>query len=528
MNASIVRWKKTHTIILALSTVGALVVFLLWQTVLHTVAQGTPSCSANYLLNVPGAANGSTVSGIGQVQFGAPVLSGGVAATKVDLYSTSAGFLGTAVKQTSGANVSYWSLTLFTQLLPNAKHYIYANVSLSDGSSCNTDTQSTNIVTANPPGSILKATAIPISFSGPPNTVAYIDTDISVNGISVLPFTNVNWVTNVGTVQSVAGVSGRARLFTGPQVMNGLVRATVMYGGRSQTIAVPISVGAAGTPITTTVAPTSPTTVSTNTLSTAAAQQAAASAQTLGGAGTAQAQNIVISASIQDCAVVALGATRAAEIKAGTSRPTAAELVKLKPCLAQTNNVIPSNYAPVAPTKVNELTKSVSTTIVDLSNIKTSENKDALKISGKTSLNSQVLVYVFSEPLVITTNSDAQGNWSYTLEDPLAPGKHEVYAVVDKGDGQYQKTDPFSFVIGTASASAENPSGLSLKLENDPTPIQNNRSIYIYLAVFGVLIACGLLFTFLLFRRWNRHNHLPPPSANITYTPPTPPNYGIS
>ncbi len=519
MNASIVRWKKTHSIITVLIVLSTLIGVFLWQTVLHTVAQGTPTCPANYLINVPGSTTGTAISGVTQIQFGAPVLTNGIAATKVDIYSTSSGFLGSSLQQSSGANVSYWSLTLFTQPLPNATHFIYANVSLSDGSSCNTSTQLNSIITNNPPGAIVKTTATPASFIGPTNTVAYIDVDIAVNGISVLPFANINWETNVGTIQSQLGVSGRARLFTGPQVLNGLVKATIQYGGRSQSVLIPITVGAAGTPITTTL-PLSPVTTSTAT-ATLATQPTAAAAQANTAAPSATTPQGIATVSIQECAVVALGAVRAAEIKAGTSRPTADELVKLKSCLAQTNNVIPSNYAPVAPTKIGELTKSTSTTIVDLSNIKTAAKKEALKITGKGQPNSQVLVYVFSEPLVITTNTDAQGNWSYTLEDPLAPGKHEVYAVVDKGDGNYQKTDPFSFVIGKASASAENPAGLSLALQNDPTPIQSNRSLYIYLAVFSVIIAGGLLFTIWLFKRWSKHNRMPPPSS--TFMPPSPP-----
>lgn len=498
--------------------------FLLWRTVLHTVAQGTPTCSSNYIMNIPGVANGGTVTGVAQIQFGAPVLTSNLAATKVDIYSNPAGFLGTAVKQTSGANVSYWSLTLFTQLLPNSTQYVYANVSLSDGSSCNTDTQALSIRTNNPPGAVLKVTSMPTSFTGPTNTVAYIDVDTSVsNGVSVLPFTSINWETNVGTVQSVSGVSGRARLFTGPQAMNGFVKATVKYGSKTQVMTIPVTVGAAGTPISTTTAPTTSTVTSSNSTQTTT-QTSTATPPATTTLPVAQLQANAAT-NIQDCAVAAIGAIRAAEVKAGTSRPTAVELVKLKPCIAQTNNVIPSNYAPVAPAKIKELPKSQSVTIVDLSNIKTTDKKEALKISGKSKPNSQVLVYVFSEPLVITTSTDASGNWSYTLEDPLAPGNHEVYAVVDKGDGQYQKTDPFSFVIGKAQASAENPSGLSLALENDPTPIQSNRSLYIYLGVFGVLIFIGLLFTVWLYRRWNKHNTLPP-STNITFTPPTSTNFG--
>lgn len=509
MNASIVRWTKTHTLLSVLFILGGMVCFLLWQTVLHTVAQGTPTCSPNYIMNIPGVPDGAKATGTIQIQFGAPVLASGIAATKVDIYSTTSGFLGSAVKQNTGANVSYWSLTLFTQLLPNAQHNYYANVSLSDGSSCNTDTQQHSFVSNNAPGTTLNTGANPASFAGPTNTVAYVDTDVSVNGISVLPFANINWETNIGTIQSVSGVSGRARLFTGPQITAGTVKATIKYGGKSQIVPIQITVGNAATPISTT----------SNLPSTAAAGDASKTAltQSLNAAQSATLSGQSVT-SLYDCAVSTIGAARATAIKAGSSRPTASELAKLKSCIAQANNVVPSNYAPVAPESIKELSRSTDSAVTGLSNVKTNDNKEALKISGKSRPNSQVFVYVFSEPLVITTSTDAQGNWSYILEDPLAAGKHEVYALVSANDGQYRKTDAFGFSISKARISTENPSGLSLSLEKIAKPVSASKSLNAYLIVFGTVLFGGTLFSLWLFRRWNRHNMQSAPAMPTSAT----------
>ena len=78
-------------------------------------------------------------------------------------------------------------------------------------------------------------------------------------------------------------------------------------------------------------------------------------------------------------------------------------------------------------------------------------------VTGKAKPFQTVLVYIFSEPLVMTTTADADGNWSYELENPLEPGQHEVYAVVDEGDGQYKKSDPWGFIIGRAEAFCRKP-----------------------------------------------------------------------
>ena len=83
---------------------------------------------------------------------------------------------------------------------------------------------------------------------------------------------------------------------------------------------------------------------------------------------------------------------------------------------------------------------------------------------------------------MLTTTTDGDGNWSYELEDPLANGEHEVYALVDKGDGNYERSSVASFFIGTAEASDENPDGLSLELLTEPTVSANNRSVNLFIA----------------------------------------------
>jgi hypothetical protein len=517
MNASIVRWKNTHTITLVGAVLSAVIAVALWQSVMHTVAQTTPICPVSYIMGVStGSGSTSTpVGGVLPLVFNAPTLPNTVTATSVDFYSVTAGFLGSAVKSSTGANGTYWSLPLYTQLLPNSTQIFYANVGMSDGNSCNSQQipQQVN----NPTAAKLAIQTTPPSFTGPTNTVINFSSVLSVNGATVLPYAKVDWITTSGTIEKIPLVVVAARLFTGPQTGNSTVTVTATYGGQTIKKDIPISVlGAASAGSVQLINPSTPSPLAaTSSLTSTTVVSPTTIAPT------------ALTASVQDCAVTVLGNQKAAAIKAGTIRPSADDLIKLKPCFAQTNNVVPSTFAPVAPASIKNLTKSSDVTISDLSNIKTDTKKDALKISGKSAKNSQVLVYVFSEPLVITTTSDAQGNWNYTLEDPLAPGKHEVYAVVDKGDGQYQKTDPFSFVIGSAKASAENPAGLSLKLENDPTPIQNNRKIYIYLVVFGALVVSGLITTLLLFRRWNNHNHFQPPANNvIPPSPPVTPNYG--
>lgn len=516
MNASIVRWSKTHTLITSLAVVTALFSIFVWQSVLHTVAQSTPQCPTDYAVTIPTGSltPGAAVSGTAGILFNAPSSSNNVSARKVDFYSNSQGFLGTAVRTNVSTNGSTWSLPLVTQLLPNSIQTMYASVQLSDNNVCNSGTSSATI--SNTSTAQLLATANPAGFNGSTNTAVNFAVTVKVpqTGLDVTAYSDIQWATTTGTIEKQV-VAGTARLFTGPLGQNGKVTATIKYGGK--TLALPIQITIAGATNTSGSNDTAPQAGSVGVQTTNSGQQSATAQATT----TSSSQQTGLSTSLQDCAVTVLGAPKVASIKSGTIRPSSADLELLKPCFAQTNFIVPTAYAPIAPAKVKELTKSNDISISDLSNVTSQTKQVAIKITGKSAPNTTVLLYVFSEPLVIATSTDAKGTWSYTLEDPLAPGNHEIYAVADMGNQQFAKTDPFSFVLGRTTASADNPDGLSLKLEGDTTPIQTKQGLYLYAAIFGLIFLAGLIFIGWLFRRWKKHNDIPPPSS-MSFTTPSP------
>jgi hypothetical protein len=73
--------------------------------------------------------------------------------------------------------------------------------------------------------------------------------------------------------------------------------------------------------------------------------------------------------------------------------------------------------------------------------------KKKLKISGKGPPNTYLTVYVFSDPVVLTVKTDADGNWSYVLDNNLDDGNHEVYVAVTDNTGKISaKSEPIAFV----------------------------------------------------------------------------------
>lgn len=130
------------------------------------------------------------------------------------------------------------------------------------------------------------------------------------------------------------------------------------------------------------------------------------------------------------------------------------------------------------------------------------KNQKFLHFVGKAYPNTSVIITINSQPLVMTVQSDEQGNWIYTLEKPLEPGKHEVYVEVER-DGKIEKNGPYPFTIAKAQASPENPNGESLELVS-PT----NKAIinYIYLVSLAVVVAILVMAIIYLFRKKSRLN----------------------
>jgi len=77
--------------------------------------------------------------------------------------------------------------------------------------------------------------------------------------------------------------------------------------------------------------------------------------------------------------------------------------------------------------------------------IKEKEEK-VLKIQGKAPPHSFVTIYIFSEPIIVVTKTDGNGNWEYILDKPLAEGRHTVYTTVTNNIGEIEKSsEPFEF-----------------------------------------------------------------------------------
>jgi len=131
----------------------------------------------------------------------------------------------------------------------------------------------------------------------------------------------------------------------------------------------------------------------------------------------------------------------------------------------------------------------VSDNQIDKIEYKINQNKqEYLVFSGRAIASSQVTLTITSQPIVVTTRADSNGNWEYIFDKPLEPGQHKVEVEIVSTSGEKVKSGPFDFLIARAQASSDNPTGANLQL------IDTGGRIYLnYLLIAGGLIIIAII-----------------------------------
>lgn len=393
----------------------------------------------------------------------------------------------------------------------------------------------TSYVSGNQSVSSLRLLTDPQSWEGPQSYSFPVHAilESSSTTVDLNMYALYSWQTSIGALADI--YNNNAQFLTGNTAGTGKITVLAKYGGKTITAYIPVSVKSLTSPLpepgddssstqnsdgstATTTATSDGITVTTNrdgtTTNTTDKDSTTTKTQ-------ATLQN---NPSAQNCVVDAIGKERYTLINDGKARPNTEEIRKFKACFASSNYILPYNFAPVEPTKVKELKLTNTVRIENPFNTKIKNDdeteKEVLVFRGTAEPNSTVLIYIFSNPLVLTTTANENGEWTYTLEDPIEPGNHEAYTVVDRGDGVYERSDPIAFsIVGTAEAAAldSNPSGLSLRL-SDQTPTKSNRSLVLYsLASVGTIVIVGG--AVLLRLRMMRHNKTSDQTAGVLDSP---------
>ena len=84
--------------------------------------------------------------------------------------------------------------------------------------------------------------------------------------------------------------------------------------------------------------------------------------------------------------------------------------------------------------------------------------ESGLELKGIAAANTWITLFLYSDlPLVMTTQTDASGNWSYGIKDSLTDGHHRVFVTVNDNTGKIVKqSSPVSFLVKRAQAVTAN------------------------------------------------------------------------
>jgi hypothetical protein len=84
---------------------------------------------------------------------------------------------------------------------------------------------------------------------------------------------------------------------------------------------------------------------------------------------------------------------------------------------------------------------------------KTDDNKTAIALKGHGLPKSFVTLFIYSEmPIVLTVETDDNGNWSYMLDNNIDNGVHQAYVAVTDNTGKITAKSQPLFFVKTAEA----------------------------------------------------------------------------
>ncbi|MBI2984227.1 MAG: hypothetical protein HYY50_01215 [Candidatus Kerfeldbacteria bacterium] len=127
------------------------------------------------------------------------------------------------------------------------------------------------------------------------------------------------------------------------------------------------------------------------------------------------------------------------------------------------------------------------------------EEKPVLKLTGVGPPNSIVTIFIYSNPIVVTTRTDASGNWSYSLDRNLVDGQHEVYVTITDQTGKIvEKSNPLSFFVAEARAVSEE------EFVRREVPSTRPSDTYLFLYIAGASLMVTLTILVFLLLRLNR------------------------
>lgn len=144
----------------------------------------------------------------------------------------------------------------------------------------------------------------------------------------------------------------------------------------------------------------------------------------------------------------------------------------------------------------------------------------SMKFSGQATPNTWVNIFVYSDiPLLATTKTDINGNWSYSIDDPLTEGVHQVYiASNDKNGKLLVQSAPLTFLV--ANIDNDLPpvgAGQQVNVTSDVVAEKSWTIYYIIGGTFLFLVLLGIILLFIKQRRQRPDNMILEATESIDF-----------
>lgn len=126
------------------------------------------------------------------------------------------------------------------------------------------------------------------------------------------------------------------------------------------------------------------------------------------------------------------------------------------------------------------------------------DGQPVTKIAGKGAPNSFLTIYIYSDPIVVTVKTDADGNWSYELDRDLEDGNHEVYAAVTDATGRISvQSSPIPFVKTAQAVSVIPVSDPEHDARGNQSPVDLAGGQFIFFGIALVIMFLLVAFYFI-------------------------------
>lgn len=126
------------------------------------------------------------------------------------------------------------------------------------------------------------------------------------------------------------------------------------------------------------------------------------------------------------------------------------------------------------------------------------QTKNNIKISGIGPVNTQIYIYIFSDPIIVSVKTNSKGEWSYVLEKSLDKGNHKIYVAAKQSPTELLKSKVVDITIVQA-AHAQSGSAEDFDVVVSPTQdIYNN-----FLRNALIILFTGLAFVIVIIKLFN-------------------------